>query len=123
MPVLSLHLPTCSDSNPVTVLSRGSASSVSFRRWNDPTPTALQVLSGVEELELLPAPARRWLNRRLRLGERTLRMRLDWVAARGPWSPVPGTTAAWTAEQVGPEGIAASDHAPIGVVATRSESG
>jgi endonuclease/exonuclease/phosphatase family metal-dependent hydrolase len=87
----------------------------SFRPWNDSTPTAHQVLAGVEEMAILPAPVRSWVTRQLKLGERTLGMRLDWIAARGPWTPMTGAPAAWTAADVGPEGVAAADHAPIGI--------
>ena len=44
-------------------------------------------------------------------------MRLDWIAARGPWGPAPDVPAAWTAGDVGPEGVGASDHAAIGIEA------
>lgn len=84
--------------------------------WNDETPTALQVLSGVEELAALPEPLRAWLARRFRLHGRTLKMRLDWIAARGGWTPAFGQPpAAWTRADLGPEGLEASDHAPIGI--------
>jgi endonuclease/exonuclease/phosphatase family metal-dependent hydrolase len=90
--------------------------------WNDGTPTARQVLSGVEELERFPAFLRDAVTARFRLAERTLRMRLDWIASRGPWEPLEGEYGAWTLPSVGPEGTAASDHAPIGIGAIWTRS-
>jgi endonuclease/exonuclease/phosphatase family metal-dependent hydrolase len=86
--------------------------------WNEAIPTARQVLSGVEELERFPPFLRDAVSTRFRLDHRTLRMRLDWIASRGPWEPVEGEAGAWTLPSVGPDGAAASDHAPIGVEAT-----
>lgn len=85
--------------------------------WNEAAPTALQVLSGVEELGGLPGFARKGIGGLFRLERRTLRMRLDWIAVRGPWKPAPGGTSAWTGTELGPEGLLASDHAPIGIEA------
>ena len=85
--------------------------------WNEVAPTALQVLSGVEELGGLPGPVRRGLQGLFRLERRTLRMRLDWIAVRGPWTRVPGVDGAWTETALGPDGAGASDHAPIGIAA------
>ena len=95
-----------------------------FRPWNDTSPTVREALAGVDELALIPAPVRPWVTRQLKLTTRILRMRLDWIAARGPWIPVPDAPApaAWTATDLGPEGLAASDHAPIGVEAVWPES-
>ena len=61
----------------------------------------------------LPASLARMLVGRYMLDRRTLRMRLDWIGVRGKWRPA----AVWTLGGVGPEGTAASDHAPIGVEA------
>jgi endonuclease/exonuclease/phosphatase family metal-dependent hydrolase len=83
--------------------------------WNEAAPTARQVLSGVEELDGLPSFARRAIQNRFRLDRRTLQMRLDWIAVRGDWAPIPGVAAAWTRTCLGPEGVLASDHAPIGI--------
>jgi endonuclease/exonuclease/phosphatase family metal-dependent hydrolase len=81
--------------------------------WNEPVSTARQVLAGVEELGKLPAPLGRWLTGRHALDRRILRMRLDWIGVRGPWSP----GRIWTLADHGSEGDHASDHAPIGVEA------
>jgi endonuclease/exonuclease/phosphatase family metal-dependent hydrolase len=86
-----------------------------IRTWNEAAPTALQVLSGVEELSGFPGPTRRWLRDAFGLERRTLRMRLDWIAVRGPWTPAPGGANAWTGTDLGPDGAVASDHAPIGI--------
>ncbi|MBD3162187.1 MAG: hypothetical protein GF346_07720 [Candidatus Eisenbacteria bacterium] len=91
-----------------------------FLRYHDGRPTARQRLSGVEEIERLPRRLRAPARRLLRLEARTLRMRLDWIAARGPWEPA-GPGAAWTGTAHGPEENAASDHAPIGVAAQRTD--
>lgn len=87
--------------------------------WNDGESTARQVLGGVEELRAIPAPLRRRFAERYSLDGRILRMRLDWIAARGPWRPVAsmGGGAVRTLMEYGPEGVAASDHAPIGAEA------
>ena len=85
--------------------------------WNEAAPTALQVLSGVEELGGLPGPARRGIQGLFGLERRTLRMRLDWIAVRGPWTPASGGGGAWTGTDLGPDGALASDHAPIGIEA------
>ncbi|MFB3907159.1 MAG: endonuclease/exonuclease/phosphatase family protein [Candidatus Eisenbacteria bacterium] len=106
--------------------------------WNDRQPTVREVLSRVEELEQLPAPLRDRFRRAFSLESKVLRMRLDWIAARGPWRPAPAAvaaaaeaapaapadlsgspagSAAWTGVSLGPEGTRASDHAPIGVTA------
>lgn len=89
------------------------AAGFQLAEWNEPTATARQVLSGVEELGRLPAPLVRWLVGRHALDRRILRMRLDWIGVRGPWSP----GAVWTLTRHGSEGDGASDHAPIGVEA------
>jgi endonuclease/exonuclease/phosphatase family metal-dependent hydrolase len=81
--------------------------------WNGRAPTARQVLAGVEELGRIPTPLARALSGRFGLDRRVLRMRLDWIGARGPWNP--GNV--WTLTEVGPEGTGASDHAPIGAEA------
>jgi endonuclease/exonuclease/phosphatase family metal-dependent hydrolase len=86
-----------------------------FRRWNDSVPTARQVLAGVEEMGNLPRAARRAIQTLFRLEARTLRMRLDWIAVRGPWTAAPGGSGCWTRPDMGPEGSLASDHAPIGI--------
>lgn len=84
--------------------------------WNDGASTAQQVLSGVEELSVLPRFVRGWLARRFQLSGRLLRLRLDWIAARGPWIPAEvAAPHAWTLAGHGPDGTRASDHAPIGV--------
>jgi endonuclease/exonuclease/phosphatase family metal-dependent hydrolase len=86
-----------------------------IRNWNDSVPTARQILSGVEELGRLPTLARRGVQSTFRLERRILRMRLDWIAVRGPWKPAFGEGSAWTRTNLGPEGTLASDHAPIGI--------
>lgn len=85
--------------------------------WNEAMPTARQILSGVEELERFPPWVRRAVSERFHLDGRTLRMRLDWIASRGPWKPAEGGPGAWTLPSAGPDGTGASDHAPIGIVA------
>jgi endonuclease/exonuclease/phosphatase family metal-dependent hydrolase len=82
-----------------------------LREWNDATPTVRQVLSGVEEMEKLPRVFRDAVTSRYDLKNRVLRMRLDWIAARGPWKPA---SAVWTLASAGPDGCGASDHTPIG---------
>jgi len=86
-----------------------------FHEWNDSAPTARQVLSGVEELDRLPASIARAMRSRFHLDGRVLRMRLDWISARGPWTPSSTTgDSVWTLTSAGPDGDSASDHAPIG---------
>ncbi len=101
----------------------GLAEQAGFRlgEWNDASPTARELLSGVEELSALPTPIRDWMTRRFDLSGRIIRMRLDWIAARGPWAPAPADPV-WTGSALGPEGLKASDHAPIGVAAVRRGS-
>jgi hypothetical protein len=78
-----------------------------FRSLSDGEPSAEQLLGSAEDLDILPSPIRAWLARTFGLGTRVLRMRLDWIAARG-WIPLEaGTHSAAT-----PEGPA-SDHALI----------
>jgi endonuclease/exonuclease/phosphatase family metal-dependent hydrolase len=84
--------------------------------WNERVPTARQILARVEELDAVPGFLRGMLARTVRSRAPILRMRLDWIAARGPWRAA-GPQAAWTGTALGPEGSAVSDHAPIGVVA------
>lgn len=91
----------------------------SYRKWNDASPTVREVLSGVDELSLLPRPVRKWMVKRFSLSGRVLRMRLDWIVARGPW--MPAADKVWTGHDLGPEGLRASDHAPIGVEAVWSQ--
>jgi endonuclease/exonuclease/phosphatase family metal-dependent hydrolase len=88
-----------------------------YREWNEPVATAQQRLAGVEELDLLPAGFARTVTRLFRLAGRSVRMRLDWIAARGPWRAVEPGPALWTGVEIGPAGLAASDHAPIGIEA------
>ena len=79
----------------------------SFRDLSDGQPTAEQILGSAEDLEMLPPPMRSWLSRTFGLGTRVLRMRLDWIAARG-WAPLEARTHA----ALTPDGPA-SDHAAI----------
>lgn len=78
-----------------------------FRELSDGQPTAEQLLGSAEDLEMLPRPVRSWLSRTFGLGTRVLRMRLDWIAARG-WTPLEARTHSARTPQ-GP----ASDHAAI----------
>lgn len=50
---------------------------------NEPVPTAAQALATVEDLRHLPLPLARRLLRLFGLEGREVRMRLDWIAARG----------------------------------------
>lgn len=98
------------------LLRRLEAAGFDLRGWNDFNPTARQVLSGVEELDRLPAGVGMWLRRRFGLESRTLRLRLDWIGVRGGFSAESDGSPAWTLTEEGPEGRGASDHAPIGAV-------
>jgi len=104
------------------LLRRVEQAGFHLAEWNDSSPTVRAILSGVEELSSLPEPIRIWMTRRFGLAGRIVRMRLDWIGARGPWTPSP-TDLPWTGTELGPEGVGASDHAPIGLAAVWKESG
>ena len=76
---------------------------------NDHTPTAAQVLGSAEDLDTLPRPLARYLTRRFGLGQRELRMRLDWIAARGAHATASPCTLALPWEESEPP----SDHAVL----------
>jgi endonuclease/exonuclease/phosphatase family metal-dependent hydrolase len=78
---------------------------------NEAVPTVSQDLGSVEDLAALPASLARGIDRVFGLSGRMLRMRLDWIAARGLQArgrPV-------TLSAAGPDGRALSDHAAIGI--------
>ncbi len=96
------------------LLGRIERAGFHLEAWNDKTPTAKQVLSGVEELSRLPAWLGGPLRRRFDLESRVLRMRLDWIGVRGGFRLPAVSSPPWTLVEEGPEGSEASDHAPIG---------
>jgi endonuclease/exonuclease/phosphatase family metal-dependent hydrolase len=75
--------------------------------FNDRDPTGSQLLGKAEDLAVLPRFLADLLSRRFRLRDRVIRMRLDWIAARGFVAAGEPRTIPPTAEDGGP----ASDHA------------
>ena len=62
-----------------------------YRELSDGAATAESTLGTAEDLEILPGPIRRQVERTFGLGSRVLQMRLDWIATRG-FRPLGGRT-------------------------------
>jgi endonuclease/exonuclease/phosphatase family metal-dependent hydrolase len=98
---------------PVFALLEGAG--FAFRPHTDGRPTAAQVLGRAEDLEMVPELLRGVVSRTSGLGERVLRMRLDWIATKGVVPAGPPRTH----EPIVDETLPASDHALISAEVAR----
>lgn len=92
-----------------------AAEGFAVERCNQPEPTAGQMLGGVEDMTALPGFVAKRLVRAFHLSERTLWMRLDWIAVRGWQAEGSGVTPpAVTLPAADADGCELSDHVAIG---------